>query len=369
MQQRQQRHGTRPHATTARKSRSGMDITFKISGDQTGGVLAICEMAFEPGRLVSSHVHDTEDEYSYVIDGRIGVLVGEEEFTADAGSWVRKPRGIVHTFWPRMPGQWLRVARHERPHESQVLLPQLQDRCAEDAARTPKGREEDEVVASVGRVVTTAHYTPALVRKCLTRQQLLESATRLAMAEPVRARRLSEDEGRRLRQMVRRGKHGSVRVRRALSVMASASGTPVPAIAGPVAADEDTVRDVIHAFNERGLAALDARWAGGRPRLARQRAHTPGRRAGVPRAFERRPKMRCACGARMSAAYDRLGPEMTALRQAGGRACQPLSRSRRHRRAGGGRHRREGPLLECRRRRVGVLGRARRQGGVYGRRP
>ncbi len=50
-------------------------------------------------------------------------------------------------------------------------------------------------------------------------------------------------------------------------IMASASGTPVPAIARLVAADEDTVRDVIHAFNERGLAALDPQWAGGRPRL------------------------------------------------------------------------------------------------------
>ncbi|MBE1560293.1 transposase [Nonomuraea africana] len=38
------------------------------------------------------------------------------------------------------------------------------------------------------------------------------------------------------------------------------------AIARLVAADEDTVRDVIHAFNERGLAALDPNWAGGRPR-------------------------------------------------------------------------------------------------------
>jgi transposase len=87
------------------------------------------------------------------------------------------------------------------------------------------------------------------------------------MAEPVRARRLSEDEGRRLQQIVRRGKHGSIRVRRALIIMSSASGTPVPAIARLVAADEDTVRDVIHAFNARGLAALDPRWAGGRPRL------------------------------------------------------------------------------------------------------
>jgi quercetin dioxygenase-like cupin family protein len=77
----------------------GMDITFKITGDQTGGALAICEIAIEPGRLIPAHLHDTEDEFSYVIEGRIGVLVGEEEFTADAGSWVRKPRGIAHTFW------------------------------------------------------------------------------------------------------------------------------------------------------------------------------------------------------------------------------------------------------------------------------
>ena len=79
------------------------------------------------------------------------------------------------------------------------------------------------------------------------------------MAEPVRARRLL--------QIVRRGSHGSVRVRRAMIIMASASGTLVPAIARLVAADEDTVRDVIHLFNAKGLAALDPRWAGGRPRL------------------------------------------------------------------------------------------------------
>jgi transposase len=87
------------------------------------------------------------------------------------------------------------------------------------------------------------------------------------MAEPVRARRLADEEGRRLLQIVRHGKHESIRVRRAMIIMASASGTLVPAIARLVAADEDTVRDVIHAFNQKGLAALDPRWAGGRPRL------------------------------------------------------------------------------------------------------
>ncbi len=83
------------------------------------------------------------------------------------------------------------------------------------------------------------------------------------MAEPVRARRLTDDEGRRLTQIVRRGRGNPIRVRRATIILASSSGTPVTSIARLVAADEDTVRDVIHAFNQRGLTALDPRWAGG----------------------------------------------------------------------------------------------------------
>ena len=70
-------------------------------------------------------------------------------------------------------------------------------------------------------------------------------------------------------QIVRRGRGNPIRVRRATIILASSSGTPVSAIGWLVAADEDTVRDAIHAFNERGSAALDPRWAGGRPRLIR----------------------------------------------------------------------------------------------------
>ena len=70
------------------------------------------------------------------------------------------------------------------------------------------------------------------------------------MAEPVRARRLTDYEGQRLLAIVRRGKHDSIRVRRALIIMASASGATVPATARLVAAPEETVRDVVHAFNE-----------------------------------------------------------------------------------------------------------------------
>nr|BFE55621.1 hypothetical protein GCM10020063_001470 [Dactylosporangium thailandense] len=49
-------------------------------------------------------------------------------------------------------------------------------------------------------------------------------------------------------------------------IMASASRNTVPAIARLVQGDEDAVREVIRRFNEIGLACLDPRWAGGRPR-------------------------------------------------------------------------------------------------------
>ncbi|MDQ1033072.1 transposase [Streptomyces umbrinus] len=87
------------------------------------------------------------------------------------------------------------------------------------------------------------------------------------MAEPVRVSRLTDQEGQRPQQIVRRGSTISVRYRRAMMLLASAGGNRVLVIAQLVQADEGTVRDVIHRFNEIGLACLDPQWAGGRPRL------------------------------------------------------------------------------------------------------
>jgi hypothetical protein len=62
---------------------------------------------------------------------------------------------------------------------------------------------------------------------------------------------LTQDEGTyllRLVRLVRRGRADTIRYRRALMILASSSGTAVPAIARLVATHPDTVRDVIHAF-------------------------------------------------------------------------------------------------------------------------
>ncbi|MGZ9928581.1 IS630 family transposase [Streptomyces sp. NC-S4] len=68
-------------------------------------------------------------------------------------------------------------------------------------------------------------------------------------SEPVRVRRLTDQEGQKLQQIVHRGSTSSVRYRRAMMLLASAGGNRVPVIAQLVQADEDTVRDVIHRFS------------------------------------------------------------------------------------------------------------------------
>ncbi len=87
------------------------------------------------------------------------------------------------------------------------------------------------------------------------------------MAQPVRVRTLTEQEGQKLQRIVRRSSTSTVRFRRAMMLQASAGGNTVPVIARLAQADEDTVRDVIHKFNQIGLTCLDPLWAGGRPRL------------------------------------------------------------------------------------------------------
>ena len=86
------------------------------------------------------------------------------------------------------------------------------------------------------------------------------------MSRPVMSRRLTQDEGAYLLRLVRRGRADTIRYRRALIILASSSGTRVPAIGRLVAAHPITVRKVIHSFNAQGLAALEPHWRGGRPR-------------------------------------------------------------------------------------------------------
>ena len=73
---------------------------FMLDSGETAGRLAIVEHTIAPGVLAAPmHRHDREDEYSYVLEGRVGTVFDGVEVYATAGDFVRKPRGEWHTFW------------------------------------------------------------------------------------------------------------------------------------------------------------------------------------------------------------------------------------------------------------------------------
>ena len=82
-------------------AQDGFGFDWKIDGADTGGRFAVVHHTpFDPGVLAAPlHKHSREDEYSYIIDGTMGALLGDEVVEAEAGSWVFKPRDQWHTFW------------------------------------------------------------------------------------------------------------------------------------------------------------------------------------------------------------------------------------------------------------------------------
>jgi quercetin dioxygenase-like cupin family protein len=70
-----------------------------IDAGATDGRFSSQSAVLRPGQLVVPHVHDHEDEFSFVFRGRIGGRVGEEDVVVDEGGFLFKPRGIVHALW------------------------------------------------------------------------------------------------------------------------------------------------------------------------------------------------------------------------------------------------------------------------------
>jgi mannose-6-phosphate isomerase-like protein (cupin superfamily) len=75
-------------------------VRFMIDGDESGGGFSLVEHPMPPRHLAAPlHKHSREDEYSYVLEGRMGALLGDEVVYAEAGDLVFKPRDQWHTFW------------------------------------------------------------------------------------------------------------------------------------------------------------------------------------------------------------------------------------------------------------------------------
>ena len=73
---------------------------YLLGGRDSAGLVALVEHRFAPRVLAAPlHRHHREDEYSFVLEGRLRVIQDSDEIVAEAGDLVFKPRGHWHTFW------------------------------------------------------------------------------------------------------------------------------------------------------------------------------------------------------------------------------------------------------------------------------
>jgi quercetin dioxygenase-like cupin family protein len=76
-----------------------MGVRFMVDPERGGG-FSMVEHPIAPRSLAAPmHTHTHEDEYSYVLEGEVGVQVGDEVTVAGPGELVFKPRGVPHAFW------------------------------------------------------------------------------------------------------------------------------------------------------------------------------------------------------------------------------------------------------------------------------
>ena len=78
----------------------GIGVRFMAWAAETGGGFSLVEHPMAPRALAAPlHRHTHEDEYSYVLEGRMGADLGGEVVYAEPGDLVFKPRGQWHAFW------------------------------------------------------------------------------------------------------------------------------------------------------------------------------------------------------------------------------------------------------------------------------
>ena len=75
-------------------------VRFMIDGAEAAERLSLVEHPMSARALAAPlHRHTREDEYSYVLEGKMGALLGDDVVVAEAGDLVHKPRNQWHTFW------------------------------------------------------------------------------------------------------------------------------------------------------------------------------------------------------------------------------------------------------------------------------
>jgi quercetin dioxygenase-like cupin family protein len=77
---------------------AGALMLLKADGEQTQGRFTLIDQIAPPGYTVPRHIHHSEDEAWYVLEGEVTLYCGDQVLTAAKGSWAFAPRDVPHSF-------------------------------------------------------------------------------------------------------------------------------------------------------------------------------------------------------------------------------------------------------------------------------
>jgi quercetin dioxygenase-like cupin family protein len=136
-----------------------LGVRFMLSGEQTGGRFALVEHPIKPRALAAPlHTHADEDEISYILEGEVGVQIGNRVLRAGPGTLVFKPRGVPHAFWnpgdaPARLLELISPAGFERYFEEAAALYASGSRDTELAAELRRRYRLDMDLGSIPRLL------------------------------------------------------------------------------------------------------------------------------------------------------------------------------------------------------------------------
>ena len=112
-------------------------VRFMVDTADSGGSFSLVEHPIPPRKLAAPlHRHNREDEYTFVLAGEIGVLLGDEVVVGVPGDLIFKPRGQWHTFW-NAGSEPARVLEIISPGGFEGYFEQLSDLLAQGSPPDP----------------------------------------------------------------------------------------------------------------------------------------------------------------------------------------------------------------------------------------
>ncbi len=115
-----------------------------VDGDRSGGGFSLVEHPMPPRALAAPlHRHSREDEYSVVLEGRVGALLADDVVYGGPGDLIFKPRGEWHTFWN---------AGEEPARLLEIISPAGFERYFEELTALPPDLDRDERVKTIAAI-------------------------------------------------------------------------------------------------------------------------------------------------------------------------------------------------------------------------